>query len=152
MAFPFVFGFPDLNKLIQNERRGNGKLYRTSLYWLAWCCDMDGKLREWQLDIERIWLAAAPDWHEAARLAEVMARISGEVILRQAAAQALPILRRAAFETADPGITEAAQRRLGIIREVLHVLTTPRFGRRDIPLRQLTPEERHRQLLGLPLD
>ena len=113
---------------------------------------MESKLREWQLDVERIWSSDAPDWREAARLAELMARISGEAVLRQAAAQALPILRRALLETTDPGITDAAQRRLGIIREVLHTLTTPRFGRRDIPVRQLTPEERHRQLLGLPLD
>ena len=113
---------------------------------------MDSKLREWQLDIERIRSAAAPDWREAARLADVMARISGEAILRQAAAQALPILRRAALGAADPGVADAAQRRLGVIREVLRTLTTPKFGRRDIPLRQLTPEERHRELLGLPLD
>jgi hypothetical protein len=112
---------------------------------------MESKLREWQLDVERIWSSDAPDWREAARLADAMARISGEAVLRQAAAQALPILRRALLETTDPGITDAAQRRLGIIREVLHT-TTPRFGRRDIPVRQLTPEERHRQLLGLPLD
>jgi hypothetical protein len=116
------------------------------------CCVMDSKLREWQLDIERIWSADTPDWREAARLADVMARISGEAVLRQAAAQALPILRRATLEATDPGITDAAQRRLGIIREVLHSLTTPKFGRRDIPVRQLTPEECHRQLLGLPLD
>ena len=113
---------------------------------------MDSKLRQWQLDIERIWLADAPDWHEAARLADVMARISGETTLRQAAAQALPILRRAALEAADPEITDAAQRRLGIVRDVMHALTTPKFGRRDIPVRQLTPEQRHRELLGLPLD
>ncbi len=113
---------------------------------------MDSKLRQWQLDIERIRSMAAPDWREAARLADVMARISDEVMLRQAAAQALPILRRASLEAADSGITDAAQRRLGIIRDVLHTLTTPKFGRRDIPVRQLTPEECHRQLLGLPLD
>jgi hypothetical protein len=113
---------------------------------------MDSKLREWQLDIERIRSAAAPDWREAARLADAMARTSGEVILRQAAAQALPILRRAAIETADPGIADAARRRLGILREVMHTLTTPKFGRRDIPVRLLTPEERHRQVLGLPFD
>jgi hypothetical protein len=113
---------------------------------------MDSKLRQWQLDIERIRSMAAPDWREAARLADVMARISDEVMLRQAAAQALPILRRAALGTADPGITDAAQRRLGTIRDVLHTLTTPKFGRRDIPVRQLTPEQCHRQLLGLPLD
>ena len=34
----------------------------------------------------------------------------------------------------------------------MHELTTPKFGRRDIPVRQLTPEQRHRELLGLPLD
>jgi hypothetical protein len=113
---------------------------------------MDSKLREWQLDIERVRSADVPDWREAARLVDAMARTSGEVILRQAAAQALPILRRAALETADPGIADAARRRLGIIREVLNTLATPKFGRRDIPVRVLTPEERDRQLLGLPLD
>ncbi len=30
-------------------------------------------------------------------------------------------------------ITDAARRRLGIIREVLHELTTPKFGKREIP-------------------
>ena len=113
---------------------------------------MDSKLREWQLEIERIWSADTPDWREAVRLADVMARMSGEVVLRHAVAQALPILRRATLWATDPGITDAAQRRLGIVRDVLHTLTTPKFGRRDIPLRQLTPEQRHRQLLGLPLD
>ena len=113
---------------------------------------MDGKLREWQLEIERIWSGDAPDWREAARLADVMARTGGEVLLRQAAAQALPILRHAAAQSADPGIAEAARRRLRIIREALHTLTTPQFGRRELPARRLTPEECHRQLLGLPLD
>ena len=89
---------------------------------------MDSKLREWQLDIERIWQAAAPDWREAARLVEVMARTSSEVILRHAAAQALPILRRAAAEAAEPDIGDASRRRPGIIREVLHTPATPRFG------------------------
>ena len=112
---------------------------------------MDSKLREWQLDIERIWQASAPDWHEAARLADVMARISSEVILRQAAAQALPILRHASADDVDPDIADAARRRLGIIREVLHALITPRFGRRDVPVKPPAPEERCRQLLGLPL-
>ena len=112
---------------------------------------MDSKLREWQLDIERIWQAAAPDWGEAARLVDVMAR-TGEVLLRQAAAQALPILRHAAAQSADPAIADAARRRLGIIREVLHTLTTPQFGRRETPARRPTPEQCHRQLLGLPLD
>jgi len=113
---------------------------------------MDSKLREWQLEIERIWQAAAPDWREAARLADVMARTSSEVLLRQASAQALPILRHAAAEAAEPGIGEAARRRLGIVRAVLHTLATPRFGRRDIPVQTSTPEQLYRRLLGLPLD
>ncbi|MDO9296031.1 hypothetical protein [Bradyrhizobium sp.] len=113
---------------------------------------MDSRLGEWQLELERIWQAAAPDWREAARLTEVMARTGAEALLRQAAAQALPILRHAAAATADPAITDAARRRLGVIREALHTLTTPKFGRRDIPVKALAPEARHRQLLGLPLD
>src|SRR5947208_7867335 len=152
MGFLGLLGFLDVNKLIQNDGHGNGKLYRACCIRRPWCCDMDSKLRQWLLDIERIRLADAPDWREAARLADVMARISGEVILRHAAAQALPILRRAALGAADPDIADAAQRRLGIVRDVLHTLTAPKFGRRDIPVRQPTPEERHRQLLGLPLD
>lgn len=113
---------------------------------------MDSKLGEWQLDVERIWQAAAPDWREAARLTEVMARTGAELLLRQAAAQALPILRHAAAEGADPAITDAARRRLGIIRVVMLGLTTPKFGRHDVPLKSLAPEQRHRQLLGLPLE
>jgi hypothetical protein len=112
---------------------------------------MDSKLREWQFELDRMWSAAAPDWHEAARLAAEMASASGETILRQAAAQALPILRSASAETADRGTIDAARRRLGVVREVLHTLTTPRFGRRGIPAKPLAPEEINRQLLGLPI-
>ena len=103
---------------------------------------MDSKLREWQLDVERIWQAAAPDWREAARLADVMARTRGEVILRQAAAQALPILRHAMAEAADAKITEAARRRLEIIREVLHTLAHSAVRQARHPAaRRLTPED-----------
>ena len=55
------------------------------------------------------------------------------------------------WSAAAPDWTEAAHRRLGIVRDVLHELATPRFGRRETPLKVLAPEERHRQLLGLPL-
>ena len=112
---------------------------------------MDRKLWEWKIGVERIWSAAAPDYDEAARLAADMANASVEAILRQAATQALPILRSASSEDADQSTTDAARRRLGVIREVLHTLSTPRFGRREIPVKLLAPEERHRQLLGLPL-
>jgi hypothetical protein len=37
-----------------------------------------------------------------------------------------------------------------IVLEVLNELTAPRFGRRSSETRVLTPDERYRQLLGLP--
>lgn len=36
------------------------------------------------------------------------------------------------------------------MRDALHGLAAPRFGKRGVTA-SLTPEERHRQLLGLPL-
>jgi hypothetical protein len=72
-------------------------------------------------------------------------------MLRQAATQALPILRSASAADADQSTRDAARRRLGVIREVLHELTTPRFGKRQTAAKLPTPEECYRQLLGLPL-
>src|SRR6266478_274595 len=112
---------------------------------------MDRYLSQWKLGVERIWSAAAPDYGEAACLAAEISRASEETILRQAAAQALPILRSASSEDADRSTQDAARRRLGVIREVLHTLTTPRFGKRESAEKVPTPEECHRQLLGLPL-
>jgi hypothetical protein len=112
---------------------------------------MDRHLSEWKQSVERIWSAATPDYGEAACLAAEISRASEEVMLRQAATQALPILRNASLENADRSITDAARRRLGVIREVLHTLTTRRFGKRQAAAKLLTPEECHRQLLGLPL-
>jgi O-acetyl-ADP-ribose deacetylase (regulator of RNase III) len=113
---------------------------------------MERQLSEWKLEIERIWSAAAPDYHEAACLAAEIASLSGEAMLRQAATQALPILRSAAEEAAGQVTKDAAHRRLGVIREVLHTLTTPRFGRRETPAKAPTLEQCYRQLLGLPFD
>jgi hypothetical protein len=113
---------------------------------------MDRQFSEWKLGVERIWSAAAPDYREAARLAADMAGASGEVILRQAAAQALPILRAASPSSADPVTREAARRRLGVIRDVLHTLSTQQFGKRESNPKPLAPGERYRQVLGLPLD
>jgi hypothetical protein len=112
---------------------------------------MDRHLSEWKLSVELIWSAAAPDYGEAACLAAEISRASEEMILRQAAAQALPILRSASPQDADRSTQDAARRRLGVIREVLHTLTTPRFGKRESAAKVPTPEECHRQLLGLPL-
>jgi len=112
---------------------------------------MDRQLREWKFSVERLWSAAAPDYYEAARLAADIASASEEAILRQAATQALPILRSASAEDADQSTRDAARRRLGVIREVLHLLTTPQFGKRQNGARSLTSGERCRQMLGLPL-
>ena len=112
---------------------------------------MDRQLPEWKLALERIWSAAAPDYHAAACLAADIANASEQAMLRQAATQALPILRSASAETADRSTRDAARRRLGIIRDVLHELTTPRFGQRQTLSKSLSPEECYRQLLGLPL-
>jgi len=113
---------------------------------------MDRQLAEWKLELDRIWSAHAPDYGEAVRLALEIAGRGEEETLRQAASQALPILRRAAREDADLATRGAARRRLGIVREVLSAFTTPQFGRRRMPMKSSTPEERCRELLGLPLD
>ena len=112
---------------------------------------MDKRLSEWKLAVERIWSAAAPDYHNAACLAADLAGASEYVTLQAAATQALSILRSASSEDADQSTRDAARRRLGVIREVLHELTTPRFGKRQTLSKLPTPEECYRQLLGLPL-
>lgn len=113
---------------------------------------MERRLAEWKAELDRIWSAHAPDYSEAVRLAQQIAASAEEEMLRQAASQALPILRRAADEDADHTTHEAARRRIAVIREVLSALTTPQFGRRSTALKSLTAEERCRELLGLPLD
>ena len=112
---------------------------------------MDKHLSEWKHSIELIWSAAAPDYGEAACLAAEIARASTEAILRQAATQALPILRAASANSADESTRDAARRRLGVIRDVLHTLGTPQFGKRGTDPKPLAPAERYRQMLGLPL-
>jgi hypothetical protein len=112
---------------------------------------MDKQFPEWKLGVERICSAAAPDYREAARLVADMARASGDAMLRQAATQALPILRAASADGADPVTREAARRRLGVISGVLHSLGTQQFGKRSTDPKPLAPAERYRQMLGLPL-
>jgi len=112
---------------------------------------MDQQLKAWKSAIERFWSAALPDYREVARLAAEIAAGSADETLRQAAAQALPSLRNASLASADRRAREVAHRRLGVIRDALHTLTAPRFGKRGIAPRTLTPEEHYRQMLGLPL-
>jgi hypothetical protein len=135
-------------KLIQNLGDENGKLY-LCVVDIQSGVPMDRHLSEWKHSVELIWSAAAPDYGEAACLAAEIARASTEAMLRQAATQALPILRSAS-EDADQSTQDAARRRLGVIREVLHTLTTPAFGKRENGPKLLTSEERYRQMLGLP--
>src|SRR5258705_12045855 len=105
---------------------------------------MDRQFSEWKLGVERICSAAAPDYREAARLVADMARASGETMLRQASTQALPILRAASANNADPVARDAARRRLGVISDVLHTLGTQRFGKRGTGPKPLAPGARYR--------
>jgi hypothetical protein len=113
---------------------------------------MDAQLKKWEFWIDRLLSSAAIDWHEATRLALDIASAASDDTLRHAASQGLPSLRNAALWAADDAAREAARRRLGVIREALHEVSAPRFGRRDATPKTLTAEERYRQLLGLPLD
>jgi hypothetical protein len=112
---------------------------------------MEQQLREWKRSIDRFWSAAAPDYLDAAKLAAEIARGSDDAGLRQAAAQTLPSLRSATLKKAGQSSKDLARRRLGIVRDILHALTAPQFGKRRTAPKLLTSEERHRQLLGLPL-
>src|SRR5258706_2962287 len=97
---------------------------------------MDRQLSEWKLGVERICSAAAPDYHEAARLAADMARASGEAMLRQAGAQALPVLPAPPPHTAGPGPQEPPRRPPRVFREVPPTPGTPRVchpGAHPIP-------------------
>ena len=100
---------------------------------------MERRLAEWKVELDRIWSAHAPDYSEAVRLAQQITGASEDELLRQAASQALPILRHAAHEDADHAIRDAARRRIGVIREVLSALTAPQFGKRKVELTLPTP-------------
>ena len=111
---------------------------------------MDRQLGEWKLSVERLWSVATPDYGEAAQLAAEIARGAEDATLRQAATQALPSLRNASVRKADQGTRDLAWRRFSVIRDALHTLTLPRFGKRGVASPSLTPEQHYRQLLGLP--
>jgi hypothetical protein len=112
---------------------------------------MDRQLMEWKLGVEALWSATPLDYREAERLAADIVTISTDPTLRPAAAQALPTLRNASLENADRSTRDEARRHLGVIRDLLRALDTQQFGRRGTAPKPRTPEERYRQLLGLPL-
>jgi hypothetical protein len=111
---------------------------------------MMGRLESWKLALERLRSAQPAGWAEAGRLVAEIVRMSTDATLRQAAEQALPVLRQA-VDNDDHSVTLAAQRRIGVILEVVHDLTAPRFGRRNAMPKKLSSEDRARRMLGLPL-
>ena len=108
------------------------------------------RLESWKLALERLRSPESADWAEAGRLVAEIVRMSTDVTLRQAAEQALPVLRQA-VDNDDHGVTLAAQRRIGVVLDVVHGLTAPRFGRRNAMPKKLSSEDRARRMLGLPL-
>jgi hypothetical protein len=113
---------------------------------------MDRHLGEWKHAVDRFWQAEGPDWTEVAHVVAGIAASADEPDLRHAATQAQPSIRNAAASPQDHMTGVVARRRLGVIRDVLHELATPKFGRRSAEPRVLTADERYRQMLGLPLD
>src|SRR6478609_2541359 len=113
---------------------------------------MDRHVGEWKHAVDRFWQAEGPDWSEVAHLVAAIVAGSDEPELRHAASQAQPSIRNAAANPQDHMTRVVARRRLGVVRDVLHELTAPKFGRRGIEPKPLTVEERYREMLGLPFD
>ena len=111
---------------------------------------MDRHVGEWRHAVDRFWQAEGPDWTEVGVVVAAIAA-SEESDLRHAATQAQPSIRNAAANPQDHMTRVVARRRLGVIREVLHALATPKFGRRGAEPKALTADERYREMLGLPL-
>jgi hypothetical protein len=112
---------------------------------------MDARIKTWKGTAQDLAAGRPFDHRQAAQLAADMVRQSPDPALQHAAAQALPSLR-AAVQGADRRSKALAERHFATIRDVLHALTLPRFGKREPANRVLTSEELHRRLLGLPLD
>jgi hypothetical protein len=103
--------------------------------------------KHWKREIELLGSSSSFDYRQAAALAAEIARHGADETLRQAAAQALPSLRGACLKSADQMSRNIARRRFGAIRDALHALDAPRFGKRTAAP---APEQQHRRLLGLP--
>lgn len=110
---------------------------------------METQQKHWKREAELLASASPFDHREAAALVAEIARHGEDETLRQAAAQALPSLRAASLNSADQMTRAIARRRFGAIRDALHALAAPRFGKRLSPP---APEQQHRRLLGLPAE
>jgi DnaJ domain len=113
---------------------------------------MSEHVKHWKVSVERLVLADEIGWPEAARLATEIAGRAADALLRQAATQAIPILRNAAQGAGDPSVALGARRRLLILFDILQQKAMPRFGMRRARPKPLSAEERARRLLQLPLD
>jgi hypothetical protein len=111
---------------------------------------MDQQLRQWKVAVDRFWSQAIPEYREVARLVAEIAGSGADDTLRHAASQALPSLRNAAAKSAGCHEKEIGRRRLSIVRDALHTLAAPRFGKRGVTPKALTAEEQYRQVLDLP--
>ena len=111
---------------------------------------MDARHRQWKHDVEALWSGSSLDHAKAARLVAEIAQQGEAGFLQQTAAQALPSMRRAALKSADQMTRAKARRRFGAVRDALHALTAPRFGKRRSADEALDPDEEHRRMLGLP--
>ena len=108
------------------------------------------RLETWKLALERVRSAQYADWAEAGRLVAEIARMSGDVTLRQAAEQGTAV-RREAADNARHGAPLGGPRRVGVVLGAIHVLPAPRSGRRNAAPKKLSSEDRARKVLGLPL-
>jgi hypothetical protein len=111
---------------------------------------MDRHVGEWKFALDRWSQDPAPDWHEVARVVAAIAAGAEATELRQAASQAQPSLRNAAAKPTDHVTSVVARRRMAVVRDVLHALAAPKFGRRGGEQAPLSAEQRCRDMLGLP--
>jgi len=111
---------------------------------------MDANIKHWKRAAHRLWADAALDARAATRLLAEIAD-SSDIMLRAPAAQAMPSLRAALLKDAHRHSRDLARRRFGAVRDVLHSLNAPRFGKRRSGAEAPGPDERNRRLLGLPL-
>ncbi len=111
---------------------------------------MNARLTEWKSLADRLWSEAPFDYAEATRLSADVARQAAEAPLQQAAAQALPSLRAACGRKPEQRTKDLAQRRFSAMRDWLHSLTGPRFGKRASAADAPDRDTYYRRLLGLP--
>lgn len=101
---------------------------------------------------EELWAEPTLNYWAAARLASEITQKSAVPSLVQSAQQALPSLKAAAAPKADPYRLSVARRRFAAIRNELHILTGPTFGRRQGWTGSgVLPDALQRGLLGLPV-